>query len=222
VGTKVAYGTLILMLVIGLVMAGKEWFKSKNKGVLTSLLILVVTLVTSVIVTPYAPITKSTNVSLQKAGFTDGEESNDHQHQVDEGKEDLNDNGVTSIVFSGRDKYLNKQKVVFEKAPWAEKLLGLSGEGTVERDFHDLFFMFGALGFIVVILPLLYYVCRLLLAIMRNMKTIFTPHFVLLGCSLTLALGVGFLAGHVFVAPAVSIYVVFVMAHLVNELKIEQ
>lgn len=235
IGTKVGYGSLILVLLIGLFMCWKEAFASKknneikvnnfslNIGIIFSLIVLCAA------VLPYAPITKSTNVSLQKAGFAEGYQSKYQKEQVSSGVEDLNDAGVTSLLFSGRNKFLSKKVAIFENAPISQKLFGMgyggnSGEkpSTVERDFHDIFFNFGFIGFILIVLPIVYYVLQMSIVFYSNLKNMFSLHYVLTASSVALGLGISFLAGHVLTAPAVSIYVVFVMAYLVTALEIEK
>ncbi|MFK4998716.1 O-antigen ligase family protein [Bacillus sp. N9] len=54
--------------------------------------------------------------------------------------------------------------------------------------------------------------------LLRNWGLIFTPKYALFLSSIFLTIGVALLAGHVFTAPAVSIYFTAILAFLVVDL----
>lgn len=219
IGTKVAYGALIIILLIALLMCIKDMVLTKKPFRVVNTVIVFVLLAGSFGVIPFAPIYKSAHVSLEKAGYVDGELIPPPDQEV--GEEIPNDSGVTSLIYSGRNKFLLTQEVLFDQAAFSQKLFGLGHQAKiVERDFHDIFFTFGVLGFILIFLPLAYYGFLLIFDFFSNFKKILSLQYVLTISSLLISVGVAFIAGHVLLAPAVSIYFAFILAHLVSEVEI--
>lgn len=91
----------------------------------------------------------------------------------------------------------------------------------VEMDFHDLFFAFGIVGFLMYLLPLLYFGIKIFIRLITNFKKLFSVKHMLLASTLVLSLGIGFMSGHVLTAPAVSIFFTVILAYMVVDLEIE-
>ncbi|NUC15829.1 O-antigen ligase domain-containing protein [Bacillus mycoides] len=139
-----------------------------------------------------------------------------------------------NLIFSGRQVYEERHKQSFNEAPMSQKLFGMGYAGNfkyneqkqpdpklIEMDFHDWFYDFGIIGFALLMLPLIYYGVRILLAFVTRFKEIFNVKYGMISASLVLALGIAYIAGHILTAPGVGIYFVVVLACLIVDLEIE-
>ncbi|MDD1369270.1 O-antigen ligase family protein, partial [Bacillus sp. MHSD17] len=119
-------------------------------------------------------------------------------------------------------------KQYYKEAPLSQKLFGMGYAGNyttnmklVEMDFYDLFFAFGIVGFLMYVLPLLYFGIKIFIRLITNFRKLFSVKHTLLASTLVLSLGIGFMSGHVLTAPAVSIFFVVILAYLIVDLEIE-
>ncbi|WP_460271069.1 O-antigen ligase family protein [Bacillus sp. NEAU-Y102] len=139
-----------------------------------------------------------------------------------------------NLIFSGRQVYEERHKQFFKEAPMSQKLLGMGYAGNfkyneqkqpdpklIEMDFHDWFYDFGIIGFVLLMIPFIYYGLRILLAFATRFKDIFNIKYGMISASLLLALGIAYIAGHILAAPGVGIYFVVVLAYLIVDLEIE-
>lgn len=139
-----------------------------------------------------------------------------------------------NLIFSGRQVYEERHKQFFKEAPMSQKLLGMGYAGNfkyneqkqpdpklIEMDFHDWFYDFGIIGFVLLMIPFIYYGLRILLAFATRFKDIFNIKYGMISASLLLALGIAYIAGHILTAPGVGIYFVVVLAYLIIDLEIE-
>ena len=92
----------------------------------------------------------------------------------------------------------------------------------IEMDFHDLFFAFGIVGFLIYLIPLLYFGITLFIRMITNFKKIMTVKYMLLASTLILSLGIGFMSGHVLTAPAVSIFFVVILAYIIVDFELNR
>ncbi|MEY8350000.1 O-antigen ligase family protein [Bacillus cereus] len=244
VGTKVGYGAIVLTLGITLLFSFIEYIvhrKKVGKGIthLVNTLVVLVVLGSLLAVTPLTPIAKNMGIHLQiyedkklaseeqarkegKVITEDPEEAKRHA----EGK--LTSGEMNSLIYSDRDKFLQVYKQYYKEAPTSQKLLGMGYAGNypdkdniklIEMDFHDLFFAFGIIGFLLYLLPFVYFGARLFIRVITNFKSIMTVRYMLLASVIMLALGIAFTAGHVLTAPAVSIFFVVILAYVIVDLK---
>ncbi|MGR5902865.1 O-antigen ligase family protein [Bacillus cereus] len=139
-----------------------------------------------------------------------------------------------NLIFSGRQVYEERHKQFFKEAPMSQKLLGMGYAGNfkyneqkqpdpklIEMDFHDWFYDFGIIGFVLLMIPFIYYGLRILLAFATRFKDIFNIKYGMISASLLLALGIAYIAGHILTASGVGIYFVVVLAYLIVDLEIE-
>ncbi len=88
-------------------------------------------------------------------------------------------------------------------------------EKSVEMDFLSIFFRHGIVGFLVYLIPLVYFLIRMFKTIFTQIRLVWDSVWYCTLCyAILLGLGIAFFAGHVLTAPAVSIYlaVLFVLA----------
>ncbi|MFE7060654.1 O-antigen ligase family protein [Sutcliffiella sp. NPDC057660] len=236
VGTKVGYGAIIITILITLTMCAWEYIKTKEKSYRLNSVVSALLLLLLIIITPLTPIFQNTYSHLDLVGYSD-KENNVEQHdgkKEDTVEDEQENNGLTkeqvgSLVFSSRDQYLYQHQEFFEEAPLIQKLFGMGYAGNykqspklIEMDFYDLFYSYGIIGFIVIFSILIFFVAKLFLYVIKNIKTFFTIDKILISSSLALGTGIAFTAGHVLIAPAVSIYLAAILALLLNQLNLSR
>lgn len=239
IGTKVGYGAIVITLGIALFFLFIEYMmhrKKEGKGFtyLVNTIVAAVVLGGLLVLTPQTPIAKNMSIHLQiyeyKKSVQDekdrkeGKVVKEEEHKQGE----LTDSEMKSLIYSNRDKFLKVYKQYYKEAPLSQKLFGMGYAGNyttkmklVEMDFHDLFFAFGIVGFLMYLLPLLYFGIKIFIRLITNFKKLFSVKHMLLASTLVLSLGIGFMSGHVLTAPAASIFFVVILAYLIVDLEIE-
>ncbi|PER31326.1 hypothetical protein CN490_07660 [Bacillus cereus] len=239
IGTKVGYGAIVITLGIALFFLFIEYMihrKKEGKGFtyLVNTIVAAVVLGGLLVLTPQTPIAKNMSIHLQIYEYKksvqeekdrkEGKVVTEEEHKQGE----LTDSEMKSLIYSDRDKFLKVYKQYYKEAPLSQKLFGMGYAGNyttkmklVEMDFHDLFFAFGIVGFLMYLLPLLYFGIKIFIRLITNFKKLFSLKHMLLASTLVLSLGIGFMSGHVLTAPAVSIFFVVILAYLIVDLEIE-
>ncbi|HGH7176720.1 TPA: O-antigen ligase family protein [Bacillus wiedmannii] len=239
IGTKVGYGAIVITLGIALFFLFIEYMihrKKEGKGFiyLVNTIVAAVVLGGLLVLTPQTPIAKNMSIHLQIYEYKksvqeekdrkEGKVITEEEHKQGE----LTDSEMKSLIYSDRDKFLKVYKQYYKEAPLSQKLFGMGYAGNyttkmklVEMDFHDLFFAFGIVGFLMYLLPLLYFGIKIFIRLITNFKKLFSVKHMLLASTLVLSLGIGFMSGHVLTAPAVSIFFVVILAYLIVDLEIE-
>lgn len=239
IGTKVGAGAIVCTVVIAVFMCFIQAFLQRKefnkKPYLLNGLIATVILAGVAGYFPFSPIYKNTGIHHQVFKVQEEErQQNNHVKQEEtvkekeKAKEEEKKAETQSLIFSGRELFMNTYKDFYKQAPMSQKLLGMGYGGNfkdapklIERDFHDWFYTFGIIGFIFLMIPFLYYGLRILIVLITRFREIFTVKYALLAAGLGLALGIAFTAGHVLTAPGVSIYFVVLLAYLIVDLEIE-
>ena len=194
-GTKTSYMGLLLGLFAALAVVS---FVKDNK--LKPLIIVILALVIGVgVYTPFSPVYRNIKI---------------HQSWQEDTKPDL--------IFNGREIKVDKVQEDYLSSNIFRKMVGVGYGGDytdvdyiipVERDFHELFFYYGIVGFLL----LLYYPIKITLSIVssqwQNRKKAKLEDTMLM-TSLFAGFGSSFIAGHVLFAPSVSIYFACVLSML--------
>ncbi|MDA1774055.1 O-antigen ligase family protein [Bacillus cereus] len=244
VGTKVGYGAIVITLGVALFFSFIEYMinrKKEGKGFthIVNTVVAAVILGGLIVLTPHTPIAKNMGIHMQiyeykksvqeekdrKEGKVIKEDPEDAKKHA---KGELTDSEVKSLIYSDRDKFLKTYKQYYKDAPLSQKLFGMGYAGNytdkiklIEMDFHDLFFAFGIVGFLIYLIPLLYFGIKLFIRMITNFKKTMTVKYMLLASTLILSLGIGFMSGHVLTAPAVSIFFVVILAYIIVDFEIE-
>ncbi|MHA4266822.1 O-antigen ligase family protein [Bacillus cereus] len=238
VGTKVGYGAIVVTLGVALLFSFIEYMmnrKKEGKGSthFVNTVVAAVVLGGLLVLTPQTPIAKNMSIHLQMYEYKKSvQEEKDRKEgkvvQEEHKQGELTDSEMKSLIYSDRDKFLKVYKQYYKEAPLSQKLFGMGYAGNyttkmklVEMDFHDLFFAFGIVGFLMYVLPLLYFGIKIFIRIITNFKKLFSVKHMLLASTLVLSLGIGFMSGHVLTAPAVSIFFTVILAYMVVDLEIE-
>ncbi|MCA1055172.1 O-antigen ligase family protein [Rossellomorea aquimaris] len=239
-GTKVGYGSILLTLLATafictvLVFIRKDLQTKINIAVSYSLLLILL------VSTPFTPVFNNINVHMEFLGIgnettseqikeEDSNVSEKQSQQKIEKKEEtkISKKQVQNLVLSSREDYLAHHLKDYLQSPISQKLLGLGFAGNysaedpkmIEMDFFDLFFSFGIIGFTLLMAPMIFFLIKVTLVLFNNIRNFFSPNYFLLLTSVILTLGIAYFAGHVFTAPAVSIYFALILAMLAIESK---
>lgn len=245
VGTKVGIGAIYATMVIAVVMCFIQAFTQRKDGkkhayLLNGFLALTV-LVGIMAYTPFSPFLKNMGIHVQliedqqtaKKEEKKKEEAKEHKPPVTEKEKEKEKvaekkEETQAIIFSGRQLFEQMYKDFYKEAPMSQKLLGMGYAGNykadpklIERDFHDWFYSFGIIGFILLVVPFLYFGIKFIVCIFTKFRQIFTVKYAMVIASILLGLGISFIAGHILMAPGVSFYLVVIMAYLIVDLEIE-
>ena len=135
-------------------------------------------------------------------------------------------NGPDYVLLSGRAEFLRIVTQRYqEEADSYDKLVGqsyLTKSGRhfyiIEQDFYDVYFMYGIVGLLLIVLVysyLLYILMRKTFDYWQVKKKLSIKCLVLL-ITICLELGVAFMAGHSLLSPSVSTYLTLLMAMIIN------
>lgn len=211
IGTKVSFGSVLIVLGISISMFilkamhnRKNWF---NVGVLTVLLAAAIAIMPITPIGNNLDLTFGTNIAKQEKSPADVDADGKKQ--------------AAQQLLSGRKDFLKEKNKQYQEAPVSQKLLGMGFGGNytfapklIEMDFLDWYFNFGWIGFILLLLPLLYIGYRILIKLCKyHLKSLNVP-IILTGVSVALGIGSAFTAGHVLSSPAASIYLAVFIGYL--------
>ena len=224
VGTKVGLGSLLLSLGVASLIAFFDAWKKKQwlNAILLPLLLIV-----TIVAVPSTAIGNNLGFAIsqvQKIGQNDDVPSEEggietSPNRADQGK----------VLLSGRNDFLKNVEGQYERANVSQKVLGMGRGGNyeetpklIEMDFIDWFFNFGLLGFLILIIPILYFSVSILKHLIVSRFKTFNSETILVGLSVGLGLGTAFMAGHVLSSPASGIYLAILLAYLYRLTKPEK
>lgn len=236
-GTKVGYAGIAIVLCtvfIGSLILG--FMKKKQDDpqlVKVNAIVSPVLLALLIVVTPFSPVFGNMFAHFDILGISFDKKPVELDQFGDEILPDDDDEPMftgeqlENLVFSSREQYKLDFHNQFEAAPVSQKLLGMGYAGNyetperhkqlkmIEMDFHDWFYAFGIIGFLYMISPLLYFSGKYVWQFIRDLPNRFTYFGMLTGIAFLVGIGIAYTAGHVLTAPAVSIYLAFLLAVLV-------
>lgn len=208
IGTKVSFGAVLISLVTAVFASSINAMRNKKNRfdlTLVSLLFII-----TILVMPETPIGNNLNVLL----IPHEDESTGEVEQDDVIK-------TKPQLLSGRRAFLEQLNEQYRRAPFIQKMFGMGYGGNfvdepklVEMDAIDLFFNFGLIGIIILLLPVLYIGYRIIANIIYTRLTAVDQPLLFTGLSVGLGFGTAFVAGHVVSAPAASIYLAALLSHL--------
>ncbi len=204
IGTKVSFGGMFLLLLINLTRSLFEKGNWLNRAIPSLLLII------AVLWLPFSPIGHNVDLTIGNTTNYPTDQS------IDPADPGLND------VLSGRGAFLQQTMTQFNEAPWAQKIFGLGYGGNylnqpklIEMDLLDWFFGFGIVGFILLCLPIIFVAIKLIHRMIQAKKDVLTMETMIIVGAICIAVGAGFVAGHVLSSPAVSLYLAVLIGYLV-------
>lgn len=227
-GTKTSFLGMLITEVIYALYFLFNYKKNRAYGLKWSIIIIVI----SFGLIPNIPAVKNLQNAISESSHIKEEyqEKKDKEKDYDK-KYNINSHGakrLIMVVLSSRDKYFFDTLEIYENSSSSDKLFGIGFinrneindkkiEKLIEIDPLDILFHYGLIGFIIYFSPLIY-------VAYRTIKSIFKNKFRLSFFKLTNIYVIGIItlismiAGHVYSAPAVSIYVSFAMAMLESAL----
>lgn len=225
-GTKVPFLTLLILSILFIIMCiyksctNKD--KEKKKVYITKIVYFLLISCIVFFTIPYTPIGKNLdkNYNIKFVKIINLPKSS-KSHSTE--KTEKTDIGVTEIV-SGRNQYFKKNLTRYLNSRTLEKICGngylvkenqVKENKLVEIDFCDIFFAHGILGIIIILIPVVILLLKIFILIIKHfMKSINDDNIVLYCVSIALCLGISLLAGHVFTAPAVSLFPILLILNL--------
>ncbi|AYC28915.1 O-antigen ligase family protein [Paenisporosarcina cavernae] len=227
-GTKVGYGGILVVLLSVAIGSLIIWFwkKEATKKVKSNFVVSVSLIVLLAVATPFTPVFSNMYAHLDLLNIDFGGEDAPGEVEPEDEEPVITEEEFQNLVFSSREKYVKEFAQDFNQAPTTQKIFGMGFAGNydekelgkdlkmIEMDFYDLFYSFGWLGFIYLMTPFFYYAVRIIVKFVKNLKEYFTYEYMLYGVALLLGLGIAYTAGHVFTAPAVSIYLAMLLAFM--------
>lgn len=225
-GTKTSFLGMVITEFVYLVYFLFNSKKNRALGLKTCICIIIV----SIFLIPRIPAIKN----LQTAINNDDEQIVEEDDSISEDRYNFNPSTqkLFSIIFSGRQNFFFEALDIYNYSKPVDKFFGIGfsnretiNDGGIEKlieiDLFDVFFHYGLLGFIIYFRPLVY-IC------FRVIKLIFQSKFTFTFFKLTniyiigIVTMISMIAGHVYGAPSVSIYVAISIAMLESAItKIE-
>jgi hypothetical protein len=123
------------------------------------------------------------------------------------------------LIFSNRLLYLSNSLIDWQNAHILQKTFGSGYAGNyvtkaklVEMDFHDFYFTFGPILFMLFFIPFMLLIFYLVSAYLRNFTILGNTINTLLLLSLLTVIAASFFSGHVLFSPSVSFYLALLLA----------
>ena len=145
-------------------------------------------------------------------------EKEEESKQKKEDKE-LDSEEISELVYSGRTGFLEMYKEFYDKAPLSQKIFGMGYGGNftkkpklIEMDFHDIFYSFGIIGFLIYIFPLVYFIYKVIREFLNRFSNFLRYENMLILTPCLLGLAIAFMAGHVLTAPSVSYFLAILIS----------
>lgn len=222
-GTKTSFLGMLITEIVYTLYFLFNYKKNRAYGLKWSIIIIVI----SFGLIPNIPAVKNLQNAISESSHVEEEVKEETTDSKNNSKYTISSPStqkIIKVVLSGRDKFFFNTLAIYDNAKINDKLFGIGFvnrdeinnkkiEKLIEIDPLDVFFHYGIIGFIIYFSPLTYIAYR-------TIKSIFKNKFRVSFFKLTNIYVIGIItiismiAGHVYSAPAVSIYVSFAMAML--------
>ena len=233
IGTKVSVLSIFTLLGLSFILAGIKLFTKERKTIFKQFTAVSLMIVLVFVFVAYTPAGKNMNIGItwEKSDYVQSPFHSTPEKPENTEETEKDKKLYSEKLLSGRTDYLKDTLQRYTQETVLTKLTGigyisLSNEKSVyenklvEIDYFDIFFCHGILGTLIYIVPLIFIAISLFkkffsnfVVNIKNYYTIFALYSILIGC------GTALLAGHVFTAPAVSIFLVISILELFNTLK---
>ncbi len=215
-GTKVPVLSLFIVLLIHFVYYIKEWIKGKEiKKIRITCILSIVLVILTVVGLPKTSFYKNIQIHKNFLGINHYYEVFTDYHLIDH------------FIFSQRLTFLSNTYESYKKSNLFEKINGIGyieeygtdsvSTKTIEIDYFEVLLRQGILGFIIFLYPIIRIVKYSYLEIKE--KKLINLEYKL---SYLLMLLLGLFSGHIFVTPAVSIFVSLIIVTSFAHEKIEK
>lgn len=188
-GTKTPIIIFVLCLLIYLIKYLKEIFKNKKKFYLILFSTIIILLLFVIFILPNTYIYDNIIIHLRYL-------------KIKNIKDIMDPKIIDHFLFGSRFKFLANTHHLFIKQDMISMLFGMGFNPltkTIEMDIFDIFYHLGIIGFIIVVVPLIF--------MFKNIKKTNMPNIL----SLVIIFLVSFFTGHILVAPSVSYLCTIIM-----------
>lgn len=216
-GTKTSFIGMLITELLYLLYNLFNYKKNRGYGLIVSIMIVII----SFCIIPQIPAIKNLQNAITNSSQI-VEEPPKNNSEIIIKNQSLK--RIVAVALSGRDVFLFNTLNIYNDVSLVDKTLGIGFvnrdsinnediEKLIEMDLLDILFHYGIIGFIIYFGPLIY-------IIYRTIKSIIKSKFQLSFFKLTNIYVIGIMtlisliAGHVYSAPAVSIYIAFSVAML--------
>lgn len=225
IGTKVSALSILILIGLTFILAGIKMFTKERKTIYKQFITILLIIIFSFMFIAYTPAGKNTGIGITWKSTNKSSSTSKPATSKPASKESQVE------LLSGRNDYLKNTLKKYKESSILTKLTGTAyvsyseKKGIVESklveiDYFDIFFCHGILGTLIYVIPLIFIAISLFKKLfsnfvinIKNYYTIFSLYSILIGC------GIALLAGHVFTAPAVSIFLAINILELFNTLK---
>ena len=228
IGTKVSALSIFALLGLSFILAGIKLFTKERKTIFKQFIAISLMIILVFVFVAYTPAGKNMKIGITWKNPNTVQVPSQPNPNKTPSKE------VQTELLSGRNNYLKNTLKKYKESSLLTKLTGtgyvsysnkkgVHESKLVEIDYFDIFFCHGILGTLIYIVPLIFIAISLFkkffsnfVVNIKNYYTIFALYSILIGC------GIALLAGHVFTAPAVSIFLAISILELFNNLKLKE
>lgn len=232
IGTKTPFAAAIGLLGILLVIMLIKMFTKERKRTYKYFSTLLCFIIIFGIFINQVPAVENLRVKFDDSN-TQGTQTNpDSEKNKDtENDNEKELNPILAKILSNRNLFFKDTLKEYKQSGITTKILGVgyahkNAEGIIEErklveiDYFDIFFCQGILGTVIYWTPLILVIIVIVQNIFRSfLKNIRNGKVILALYSVLLSFGIALFAGHVFTAPAVSIFVIVNMFELIYLLK---
>ncbi len=227
IGTKVAFVSTAVLIVLTLILSAIKLIKKEIKGFYKQFITLLLIGLLTFLFVGNTSVGKNLNINpiLFKKQVTAAE-----PEEPEENAEKKDVDTDPTVLLSGRNNFFKNNLKKYNNASISEKVLGIGyiapkkdivqERKLVEIDYFDVFFCHGILGTLIYIIPL----AVLVVISIKNFFAKFINNMnnhtlILIIYSVLIGFGIALMAGHVFTAPAVSIFLILSMLEMYRILK---
>ena len=234
IGTKASFLGVIVITTLMLIIEALSLIIKRKKEQVQETIMCVLMEIMVILLTPSTPVCFNNYMLFKDYGFyckipIDSKTTNveDIKSSVEKEINDsqgLDKDDKVSEILNGRDSFKkDKDNLIKKKLKTNIFGLGYSSyaitngkEKIIERDYYDLLYEYGYLGFILTLLPAVTMLLYLGFKRIKKISSILNRNNILLGAIL-LAFAGAHIAGHVLFAPAVTTYISLILAILFSE-----
>ena len=224
-GTKVPFIGLILSLIVAFFICVINIIKKEDIKLYFCKIVAIILLGLIIAGTiRYSPIGHNLGISIDKLNKISNS-YNELNNTIE--KPDIPK--AESVVLSNRDLFYDNTLKEYKSSSIVSKLIGIGflqsqndqivPRKNIEIDYFDILFSNGIIGFIIYFTPIaiaLFYIVKLIL---DKKYMIFENNIIFYMYSIFIVLAIARLAGHMFTAPAVNIYLAITINKLISVLK---
>lgn len=227
IGTKVAFVSTAILIILTLIISVIKLIRKEIKGFYKQVIALLLIGLLTFLFFGNTSIGKNLHINPISFGKQSSIEKPETPVESPEKKEPSKD---INVILSGRSDFFKSDLKKYNNSSISDKLVGLGyispkkdivqERKLVEIDYFDVFFCHGILGTLIYIIPLavLIVICvkNFFAKFVNNMRN---HTLILMIYSVLIGFGIALMAGHVFTAPAVSMFLILSMLEMLRILK---